>query len=133
MQIWEEPLEGWQLKSMNFGLGCAEVDIGLQYGDFRFFKNVKTRERESRIERSMDMDPRSKSIHVREFEYYPRLVDWESIEREQIRVSADNARTIAENNGGRDKRLSVGNRCDIALLLSIDLSKTSSSTFKLTR
>jgi hypothetical protein len=118
--VWEEPLESWRLNNMGFGLGCEKVDDGLQYGDFRFFQDTKTNGRESRIMRYINIDPRSKSIHVWESEYHPRLVDWGSIELAQIRFSVDDALTIAESNGGMEKRLSVGNVCDVSLWLSPD-------------
>jgi hypothetical protein len=121
--VWGEPLNGWHLNNMGFSLSCTNIDIGFQNGDFRFFKNTNTRERESRIMRFINIDPRSKSIHIWESEYYPRLVDWSSIDLAQNRFSADDALNIADSNGGREKRLSVKNMCDISLSLSPDLPR----------
>lgn len=123
LHVWKEPLEGWQLKTMDFGLSCAKSNIGLQYGSFIYFKNTITLEGESRTVRYIDIDPRSKSLHIRESEFYPRLVDWGSIGLKEVQFSADQALTLAENNGGREKRFLVDNRCDILLLLSPDLPR----------
>jgi hypothetical protein len=118
--VWSETLNDWSLKSMSFALGCTRIDHTFQNAHFRYFKNIKIQERDVRIERSIQIDPRSKSIYILEFEYYPRLTDWGSIDMAQVRYSADDALMIAEKNGGQAKRLAVENVCDITLLLSPD-------------
>jgi len=115
-----DTLEGWQLNSMDFALGCGKVGIGFQDGNFRLFKNVKTDERESRIVRIVNIDPRSKVVFITENEYYPILADWSAIDLGQNLLSAEEILQIAENVGGQEKRLSVKNACDISLLLSPD-------------
>lgn len=111
-------LQGWQLNSMDFSLGCSKIRNGFQNGRFEFFKVAKEKEQESRISRFIDIDPRSNFVHVIEEEYYPKLADWKIINIEQIKVSADLALQIAENNGGDKSRESVRNACNISLVLS---------------
>lgn len=118
--VWEETLEGWQLNSMVFLLGCADFDVGFQNGRFRFFKNARISEHEIRIMRLIDIDPRSKFINVTEVKYEPKLVDWKSIDIQQNQLSADEVLQSAENAGGQQQRLSVKNACNISLLLSPD-------------
>jgi hypothetical protein len=115
-----DTVKGWQLNSMNFALGCEEVNIGFQDGNFRFFKIKKTNEGESRIERIVNIDPRSKVVAVTENKSYPVWADWSAIDLEQNLLSAEEILQIAENAGGLEKRLSVENACDISLLLSPD-------------
>lgn len=117
---WGESVDGWSLKSISFALGCTKIDYGFQNAHFRYFKNANVQEREARFERSIHIDPRSKSIYVLEFEYFPRLTDWNAIALTQLLYSADDALRIAEENGGQEQRLAVENECDISLLLSPD-------------
>lgn len=113
-----ETLDGWQLHSMDFASGCEKFSIGFQEGNFQFFKVTKTRERESRLQLILNIRPRGKYVFITENEYYPRLVDWSSIDLEQNQLSASEVLQIAENAGGKAKRLSVGNACDISMWLS---------------
>lgn len=113
-------LQGWQLNSMDFQLGCSKIRNGFQNGRFYFFKAVKEKEQESRILRFIDIDPRGNFIHVKEWEFYPSLVNLEIIDSPNLKISADHALQIAETSGGEEKRQSVGNACDISLVLSPD-------------
>ena len=115
--IWgnTDTLEGWQINSMDFDLGCEAISDGFQNGNFRFFKIKKTDERESRIERIVNIDPGSKFVFITENEYSPRLVDWSAIDLGQSLPSAEDILQIAEKAGGQEKRFSVKNACSISL------------------
>jgi len=115
-----ETLDSWQLNSMDFTLGCEEVDTGFQHGNFEFFKIVKTGERESRVALIININPRSKYVFITENEYYPKLVNWPSIDLEQNQLSASEVLQMAENAGGQGKRLLVDNACNISIWLSPD-------------
>lgn len=121
--IWGDTLDGWQLNSMDFGLRCTEYEVGLQDGNFRFFKVVETGGRESRRELIINIYPRGKYVFITENEYYPKLVDWESIDLGQNQLSASDVLQIAENAGGEGKRLFVDNACDISIWLSPDYAR----------
>ena len=118
--VFGETLDGWYLNSMDFSSGCTEVDMGLQQGGFRLYKNETTPEGEIRVERSIDIDPRSNSIFILELEYSPRLVDWGKVDLGAIRYPAIEALRIAEREGGQEKRLAVQNNCYVDLLLVSD-------------
>jgi len=111
-------LQSWQLSSMDFSSRCSYIHNGFQNGRFEFFKVVKEKEQESRIIRFIDIDPRGNFIYVKEQKYYPNLVNLEAIDLIQLKISADRAFQIAESNGGEEKRQSVGNACNISLVLS---------------
>jgi hypothetical protein len=115
-----ETLDRWQLNTMDFALGCDEFDTGLQHGNLKFFKIVKTGEREARIELIININPRGKYVFVTENKYYPKLVDWSSIDLEQSHIFASEFLQLAENAGGQEKRLSVDNACNISIWLSPD-------------
>ncbi len=118
--VWGETLEGWQLNSMDFALGCEKSSIGFQEGNFKFFKIAKTGERESRLQLIINIRPRDKYVFITENEYYPKLVDWSSIDLGQNQLSASDVLQIAENAGGQEKRLLVDNACNISIWLSPD-------------
>jgi hypothetical protein len=110
---------GWQLEDMHFSSDCE--DNGFYNGNFHFFKVLKTDERESRIERIINIDPPNKVILITENEYYPILTNWSGITLDETLLSADEALPKAENAGGKEKRLSVQNACYISLLLNQDV------------
>jgi hypothetical protein len=116
--IWNDTLTGWQLNDMYFNLGCTKYDIGFQSGIFTFFKNKEVNGNKFRIERTVNIDPRDKTIYITENEYHPRLVEWSSIDLVRNKFSADEILQIADEAGGKTQRLSVENACEISLLLS---------------
>jgi hypothetical protein len=119
--IWSDTLSGWQLNLMLFGSGCTKSDVGLQYGIFAFFKNEETHVNKSRIERIVNIDSRNKTIYIAENKYDPNLVDWSAIDLNENLLSAEEALQISESVGGKEKRLSVTNACDISLSLNQDV------------
>jgi hypothetical protein len=122
--IWNDTLVGWQLTGMSFGLGCTDTGTGFQNGIFTFFKNEEEANGQKfRIERSINIDSRNKTVYIAEDRYVPRLVDWSSIELKHNPFTADDILQIAENAGGQAKRLSVENDCDIAIGLSPDSAR----------
>jgi hypothetical protein len=118
--IWSDSLEDWSLKSVSFALGCTEVDNGFQNAHFRYYQNMNLKNVAFRLERSIQIDPRSNSVYLLEFEYSPRLVEWGSIDLTRFQFSADDALAIAERNGGQQYRVSAENNCDIDVLLTPD-------------
>ena len=113
-------LQGWQLSSMDFALGCSKVQNGFQNGRFGFFSIVKDNDQETRLERFIDIDPSNNFVNVSETKYSPKLIDLKSIDMAQLNISADQALQIAESNGGEEKRASVKNACSISLALTLD-------------
>ena len=111
-------LQDWNLNSMDFRLGCSKIRNGFQNGRFEFFKVVKEKEHEARMSRFIDIDPRGNLVHIKEWEYYPKLVNWGIIDLTELKISADRALQIAETSGGEEMRQSVGNACNISLVLS---------------
>ena len=109
---------GWELENMDFSSDCESFDGGFYNGNFHFFKVVKTHERESRIERIVNIDTLNKVALITENEYYPILVDWSGINLDKNLLSASEALQIAENNGGEEERLSANNACYLDLIFT---------------
>jgi hypothetical protein len=121
--VWNDTLNGWQLNDMSFSLGCTKHNIGFQSGDLTFFKNEEINGNKTRMERFVKIDSRDKTVYVTEDQYNPRLVNWSSIDLINNKLSASEILQIAEDAGGRTKRLSVENDCDISLMLSPDSAR----------
>jgi hypothetical protein len=117
---WSDTLEGWQLFTVFFNSDCKQYDFGFQSGIFYFFKNVEINGNKFRIERLVNIDPRNKTVSLAENRYSPRLADWTSMPLNQDLLSAEEALQKAENAGGKEKRLSVGNACYISLTFHHD-------------
>lgn len=116
-----DTLDDWELSSMSFVLGCADVDFGLQDGRFSFFKIVKNEHNEEvLVSRSIDVDPRYKIVLLWEREFYPYVITRSSIDLADIKFNSAEALQIAEDNGGQNLRLSLNNECSIGLSLSPD-------------
>jgi hypothetical protein len=118
--IWNEPLDSMNPFWMYFNLSCSETEHGLQYANLLFFRTVETDRGKVRIKRGMEIDPRNNSIAVWETEYYPVLGKWKPIDLSKVEISADEVLQIAENSGGREKRMAVDNECYIVIVMSTD-------------
>ena len=119
-QVWNESLDNWKIRFELFGALCNHVDEGLWKGSFSFFKENRTQEGALLIEHQIDIYPNRKYINVWEFTYEPSLLsrNWDTIERDEIKVSADEALMIAEQNGGYEERMAVNDDCQVSITLS---------------
>lgn len=123
--VWGESLEDWNLYFLDFSLGCNEINNGLQYGQFTFFKIEKIGGRQTRITHNIEIDPKNKSVSAWQTNYYPSLVTWKSIDLINTKISADEALQIAERDGGYSKRTAVNNSCNISVGISRDTANYS--------
>jgi hypothetical protein len=119
-QVWGESSDAWKINFESFGIPCNQVGEGFWSASFSYFKEVRTLEGLSQIERQIDIYPTWEFINVWEFTYEPSLlgVPWNSIEKNKIEISADGALMIAEQNGGAEERIAVQDACDISVNLS---------------
>ena len=99
--VLRKSLQGWQLHNMDFRSSCNNIEEGFQNGRFEFFSVTNEKENESRTSRFIDIDTRGKFVHIKESEYYPKVVDWSAIDIDELKISADQAFEIAERNGGK--------------------------------
>ena len=107
------PLQDWNLKGMDFRLNCADVGIGLQNGRLEYFKIIKESSQESRIERFIEIDVRRNFVHLIDEKFTPSLSNLNAINLARLKVSAEQAIQIAEENGGLQERQNAGNMCRI--------------------
>jgi hypothetical protein len=111
-----ESLSEWKLTKMYFGLDCKDINTGLQQAGFTFFKTEHTRDRDSRLIRYINIAPKENQVYFSETEYYPELEQWQFIDLNQIKISAEGALEIAEKAGGSKIRTDKGNNCYVTEL-----------------
>lgn len=117
--VWEEDsLHNWSLFRMIFNADCQNNLNGLSGSDFQYFKTVFDRGKLMYSWREIEIDPEYMYVAWGEGAKFAHpLFGWKSIDLSQLKVSAEDAIRIAEQNGGRKTRLSVQNQCNIHLLL----------------
>jgi hypothetical protein len=125
-QILHDTLDNWNLSSMSFSLICADVDVGLQDGDFGFFKAVMNENnQEVLISRYIEVDPSNKVVLLWEREFYPYVITRSPIDLTSLKFDGAKVLQMAEDNGGRNRRLSLNNVCSVRLSLSPDSAEYS--------
>jgi hypothetical protein len=113
--VWNDSLDDWKIFGMVFWRRCRDDLIGFDSADITFYKynnqgGYKVRE--------MDIYPSGGGVSVGAADNWPRpLFGWENIELSLLKVTADDALRIAEENGGKEFRVIYQNECDILLVL----------------
>lgn len=114
-----DSLESWNLTDMRYSLSCDEIEYGFQDGRFNFFKVLPDeRGGKKRVTRFIDIDARYNVVVYAEDEYYPKLMNWDIIDLENIKITADSALRIAEMNGGKEKRLAADRPCYVSVSIN---------------
>ena len=120
--VWSEPLSGWKLYSMHFSTACQDDPRGFTEGDFYYFR---TTFRDNGKIRFTTQDffislPYEQATWAGGANFAHPLFGWENIRLGRIQITAEDALTIAEENGGRESRLLVDNNCSIHMALAGD-------------
>jgi hypothetical protein len=112
--VWQDSREGWELDLLYVGTDCQKIN-GFLGGRFRFVKSIKTgdKKHESRFVRTVFIQSRDRSIVVLDEEHYPRMFSWNTFDLNKMKITAEQALQIAEENGGLENRLAVNNECFI--------------------
>ena len=120
--IWGEPLSGWRLYSMNFVAPCQEDPMGFTAGNFYYFKTSFRNNGKIRYTtQDISLLPRYAKVNWAGGSNFPHpLFGWESIKLSEVQITAEDALTIAEQNGGKEARQLVENRCKVYVGLSSD-------------
>ena len=120
--VWSEPLSGWKLYSMHFSSACQDDPRGFAEGDFYYFRTTFRNNGKIRFT-TQDFFislPYEQATWAGGANFAHPLLGWENIRLGRIQVSAEDALTIAEENGGRESRLLVDNNCSIHVMLAGD-------------
>ena len=120
--VQEEPLSGWRLYSMHFSSACQDEPRGFTEGDFYYFKTTFRNNGKIRYAtQDFFISPRYGQVTLAGGSNLPHpLFGWKNIRLGRIQITAEDALTIAEENGGKESRLLVGNKCSLHVGLSGD-------------
>lgn len=118
--VWQESLDKWKLNLIFFRLDCTDAALGPQMMSFDMFRMDKTREGDSRIDRSIYIWPQQNQLHWSEAEYYPVRFRKSVLDLTKVEIMAEEALRIAEEHGGRNARLASNNTCVISGHLGAD-------------
>ncbi|MDQ3007345.1 MAG: hypothetical protein M3R47_18415 [Chloroflexota bacterium] len=120
--VWSEPLSGWKLYSMHFSTACQDDPRGFAEGDFYYFR---TTFRDNGKIRFTTQDffislPDGQATWAGGANFSRPLFGWKNIRLGRTQITAEDALTIAEENGGRESRLLVDNNCNTHVMLAGD-------------
>ena len=106
---------------MVFDATCRDKPEGFESGDIHVFKmNGQSRY----TTREVIITPRYADVSWGtrgEGADFPRPASgWKSIDPSNLKVTADNALRIAEENGGSSFRLATGNKCRVSMILDLN-------------
>ena len=122
-QLWKLPLES-HLYHMIFSVNCTDVDEGgFSSASFYSTRAVQVNEEGHRIDYEINIYPFDNRILTSRGEFGPTDGAAKPIELEKMKVTAEEAVRIAEENGAAEKRLEHDNRCSISVYMPGSIEK----------
>jgi hypothetical protein len=116
--VWKDTLDSWKLYGMIFNVDCQDNLNGLPGGDFEYFKTDFDKGKIIDTWREIEIAPEYSWVAWGGGAEFPHpILGRKSIDLNRLKVTAEEAIRIAEDNGGRDTRSRVQNRCSIHLSL----------------
>ena len=117
--VWKDVLNDWELYDMVFDLNCQDNPSGFERGGMTYFKTIPPDSgKKGYAVRDFFIDPKYTYVEWRGGANYPRpLFGWKGIDLDNLRITAEDALRIAEENGGKNTRLRFNNNCRIKLTL----------------
>jgi hypothetical protein len=120
--VWKEPLSRWRLYSMDFSAPCQDNPSGFNEGNFYYFKTTFHNNGKIRYTtQSFFILLQYGRVNWTGGSNFPHpLFGWENIKLSELQTTAEDALTIADENGGKEARQLVENKCKIHVGLSGD-------------
>jgi len=113
--VWGDNLNDWKIYLMNFNADCQNPS-GFWDGEIIFYKTVFDEGRFKYVTRDILAEPKYLSVAWGETRFSPPLFGWNGFDSTKLKVTADDALRIAEENGGKEARLT--NKCiNVSLFL----------------
>lgn len=118
LRVWKETSDNWSLLGMVFQMTCRNNPDGFELGDIHFFKSITINDKKQFTTREVLITPRYGDLSWGGGATFPQpIFGWKSIDLAKLKITAEDALRIAENNGGQAFRLSKQNGCNISLIL----------------
>jgi hypothetical protein len=116
--VWKDTLANWSLFSMTFNVDCQDNLSGLPGGIFSYFKTTLDNGKIIDTWREVEIDPEYSWVAWGGNAKFPHpILGRKSIDLSRLKVTAEDAIRIAEENGGMEVRLRAQNRCSMHLSL----------------
>jgi hypothetical protein len=116
-QIWGVSVEDQNLQNMSFEMDCIDVARGIfKSADFDFYQIIQAEGEETRIEYTIMIRPSEGLIYTSKREFRPNMQIMKPVDLGRYNVTAEEALGIAEKYGGSEKRLEVGNTCNLDVI-----------------
>jgi len=117
-RFWNDAFSDWKLGNMYFTADCHQVEKGPQKGSFGLYRIIEPFFEKSGLEELIVIDPSPNSIWRSNKSLDPQAMPSVSIDFPRLRVTANNAFQMAEDNGGKGARLANDNNCFATALLA---------------
>ena len=114
--VWKEDVDGWNVAGLMFYRTCRNTPVGFESGDVVYYK-YNTEEKVYTFHEITISQNRMLASWGGGDGFISPLFGWKNVELTKLTITADEALQIAEDNGGREFRLKVKNKCDITLIL----------------
>ena len=120
--VWKESVETWSLYYMGFNTLCKDNFGGFDWGNVSYFKADSKMDRSTGYNyHGFQIIPEDGYVISGSNQYFPyKKPGWNSVDLENIIISAEDALRIADENGGQTARMSVQNQCSITVGLLRD-------------
>jgi hypothetical protein len=117
--VWKEPLnKNWSIHRISFGANCKENPVGFERATFVFNQLLFQGENFRYNARAVEIAPLDGEVFWGGGNTYPRpLFGKSQFDLDNLKITADDALSIAEKNGGKALRQSGQNRCRVGLYL----------------
>lgn len=119
--VWNQNLEGWSLYYMDFNVACHDNPNGFELAEIAYFKTIPYDVvRKEYTVHAFQIAPQYGYVITSGGANFPQPLfeKWKSVNLNNLKVPAEDALKIADENGGRSARLSLQNQCTINMRLS---------------
>ncbi len=113
---WQENLSDWYVYMMTFYKECNDNPEGFDNGEIIYFKNYTENGTSYYDVYAVVVYPLFKQVVWGRSTFPKPLLGWKSIDLDRLKVTADDALQIAEDEGGREDRLKENNLCRIFII-----------------
>lgn len=123
-KVWDDPmnLEDWIVDSMVFQGKCQDNVMGFHNAEITYYKMVEMSGEKAYTTRHISIKPYFGVIQWGSGATYTQSSSqyWNGIDMSDAKINADEALSIADENGGREARLQVDNECGVMISLRRD-------------
>lgn len=118
--VWKEPIENWNLYSMQFKRECQNNPEGFDSAEFTFYRTIEVNGNQVYTAHGIGIYPLFDMVSWGGDTNFPHplIFGWESIDLKKVNITADDALQIAEQSGGQNARSKANNVCRIFLTFS---------------